>query len=92
MANAKIDQNYQGVSLATGDDATAETLPLLVDPVLGYLEIDLAIIGTHTGVDASAKIDQNYEGVAMGYDDTNDKAMPLKVVASNNRLLLDLTI
>ena len=91
MANAKIDENFQGIQLATADNALQTTQPLLVEPILDYLEIDLVIDTTLVSVSADSKIDENFEGVALAYDDTALEAKPLKVDATTGRLMLDLT-
>lgn len=92
MANAKIDENFQGVQLATTDNALQTTQPLLCDPILDYLEIDLTIVNAYTSTDVSTKEDENFEGVALAYNDVTDEAKPLKVDATTGRLILDLTI
>jgi hypothetical protein len=89
--NAKVDQNYEGVKLAVTDDSNGFTEPLLVEPILDYLEIDLVFVATHADSALTAKEDENFESVSQAYDDTNLVAKPLKVNASTGRLILDLT-
>ena len=91
MADAKIDQNYEKTNLAVTDDANATPVPLLCDPILDYLEIDLILITPHTDNVLTDKIDDNYEGVGLVYNDSTDAVVPLKVDAATGRLWVDIT-
>lgn len=90
--NAKIDQNFDKVGLAVTDDANTYTKPLLVEPILDYLEIDLVVVSSHISVDATPKEDQNFEYVQLASNESTGLAKPLKVDATNGRLWLDVTI
>lgn len=90
MANAKIDENYEGTRLATTDNVAKTTQPLLCEPILDYLEIDLAIVSSFTDVTVTTKEDENFESVALAYDAVNDVTRPLKVDPSTNCLIIDL--
>jgi hypothetical protein len=90
LANAKVDSNYEGTKLAVTDDANETTQPLLVEPILDYLMIDVVFIASSLNVASTAKMDANYEGVAQAFDGTSPR--PLKVNPANDRLLIDLTI
>jgi len=91
MADAKRDLNYEAVELAVTDNASLTPQPLLCESLLDYLEIDLVLIPSHTSTSVTAKEDENFEFVQLAYDASADEAKPLKVDASNGRLLLDLT-
>lgn len=90
--NAKIDENYEKVLLAITDDANQETRPLLVEPVLGELEIDLELKPSITSVNVSGKIDQNFEHTSLAVDETTGEPKPLKVDATSGRLVIDITL
>lgn len=91
-ANAKIDQNYEKTQLAVTDDSNIYTQPLLVEPILDYLEIDIAFVASHSDAAINSKEDDNFEVVGLAYDETNLVAKPLKVDATTGRLIIDLTI
>lgn len=88
--NAKIDQNYDKVGLAVTDDLNTYTKPLLVEPILDYLEIDIIYLPALVSVAATAKEDDNYEYVQLATDEATGLPAPLKVQASTGRLILDL--
>jgi hypothetical protein len=93
MTDAKVDENKGVVALAVTDDASADTKPLLVDPVTGRLEISVNAVVALTSVSPAIKIDENREGVSMAVtDDANLTPKPLKVTATDGELILDLAV
>ena len=62
--NAQIDENYQKVALAVDDDGY--TKPLLVEPILGYLEIDLLAVSSYTDATPTGEIDDNRIKSSLG--------------------------
>lgn len=88
--NAKIDQNYDKVPLVVTDEVSAFTRPLLCEPVLDYLEIDLSIATSFNDVAVTAKEDQNFEYVQLATEQITELPKPLKVQPTNGRLIIDL--
>lgn len=81
------DDNFENVSLAV-DNVTGLPVPLKVDPITGYLLVDI-VVESSSDLNISSKIDENFEGVAMATDDSTGLARPLKV-NNNNKLLCNI--
>jgi hypothetical protein len=92
MANEIItrDQNYHVVGAGVTADADKDITMLRVDPVTGYLLVDVSD-GSATSATASqiASRDQNYRPVCLAYDETNNVLQEV-LTDSDGNLLCDL--
>jgi hypothetical protein len=84
MANAKIDGNYQKVTII--DDGLGGLGMLHVEPVTGGLVVD-EIIGTPSGLTHKGSTDDNHYPVSMGSSSVDGTPIPICVDA-NGRLLV----
>ena len=90
--NAKIDENYEKVSLAV-NDTTGDTERLLVDPSTSRLLITIDANGGGGGTLNTGKIDENYEKTSLAItDDGNTTPTPFHIHSTSGFLNLDLLV
>ncbi len=67
------DQNYKVVGAGVSNDADQDILMLRVDPITGYLLIDVSTSGVAVGASTqNAQRDGNYRPVCLAWDSTNE--------------------
>lgn len=92
MANEiiKRDQNFRTVGAGVTDDASLDISMLRVDPVTGYLLIDVTVTGSSSAnATQIASRDENFRPVCLGYDETNDILVEI-LTDENGYLLADI--
>lgn len=76
MANARRDQNRIAIAMGVSDTDGVTPLPILVDPVTGYVLVTMAESVTTTpptGV-TTARRDANYVPTSLGVSSSSDTA------------------
>lgn len=88
--DARHDGNREAVGLAaqTTDD---QPFMLRVDPVTGYLEVNVTFVGALTATAAGTGFDGNRVPSALA-EDTDGNALPLRVDPTSERLHIGLTL
>jgi len=93
MANEilKRDQNFRTVAAGVTNDADLDVTMLRVDPITGYLLINVTnIASTSANDNRPASRDQNFRPVCLAWDETNEVLCEV-LTDENGYLLADIT-
>ncbi len=88
----KRDSNFRTVGAGVTQDSDKDVTMLRVDPVTGYLLVEIAT--TTTGLETASQIakrDENFRPVCLAWDETNQVLQEVLTDADGN-LLCDLLI
>jgi hypothetical protein len=82
----KVDSNNEYVSLGT--DENGNPIELRVDPITGFLLVDVTVAVEASRTLKPAKIDENHESASL-VTGTDGEIYPLQIDSRNDGLLID---
>lgn len=87
---ATVDQNREYIALAVTNNAATIPAALKVDPVTGYLLVDITVVTSTVPVLNTAETDANYTPTHQAVtDDANLTPRPLLIDNRNGYLYVD---